>query len=51
MNITMSLENFNRKPLKEEISKIKYQRRNVSQDELTEHIKKRSRYICQLYRR
>ena len=51
MRLTLSLENYSRKPLKEEMGKIKYQRRNIEIDELVEHIKKRSYSFCQLYGR
>lgn len=51
MRLTLSLENYGRKPLKEEMGKIKYQRRSIECGELVEHIKKRSHPFCQLYRR
>ena len=51
MRLTLSLENYSRKPLKEEMGKIKYQRRSIEIDELVEHIKKRSYPFCQLYGR
>jgi len=51
MRLTLSLENYNRKPLKEEMGKIKYQRRSVECEELVENIKKRSHPFCQLYGR
>ena len=46
MRITLSLKNYSRKPLNGEMGQIKYQRKSVSQEELVEHIKKRSRSIC-----
>ncbi len=51
MRLTLSLENYSRKPLKEEMGKIKYQRRSVECEELVENIKKRSHPFCQLYGR
>ena len=51
MRLTLSLESFKEKPLKEEMGKIKYQRRSVECEELVENIKKRSYTICQLYGR
>lgn len=51
MKITLSLESFKEKPLKEEMGKIKYQRRSVECEELVEHIKKRSYPFRQLYGR
>ena len=51
MKITLSLERFKEKPLKEEMGKIKYQRRSIEYGELVEHIKKRSYPICQLHGR
>ena len=51
MRLTLSLENYSGKPLKEEMGKIKYQRRSVECEELVENIKKRSHPFCQLYGR
>ena len=51
MRLTLSLENYSSKPLKEEMGKIKYQRRSVECEELVENIKKRSHPFCQLYGR
>jgi len=51
MRLTLSLENYSRKPLKEEMRKIKYQRRNIEYGEMVEHIKKRSYSFRQLYGR
>lgn len=51
MRLTLSLENYRRKPLKEEMGKIKYQRKSIEYGELVEHIKKRSYPFRQLYGR
>lgn len=51
MKITVSIENYSRKPLKEEMGKIKYQRRSIERGELVEYIKKRLCSFSQLYRR
>ena len=51
MRFTLSLESFKEKLLKEEMGKIKYQRRSIEYGELVEHIKKRSYSFCQLYGR
>ena len=51
MKITLSLERFKEKPLKEEMGKIKYQRRSIEYGELVEHIKKRSYPFSQLHGR
>lgn len=51
MKITLSIESFKEKPLKEEMGKIKYQRRSIEIGELVEHIKKRTYPFSQLYGR
>ena len=51
MRLTLSLENYSRKPLKEEMGKIKYIRRSIECGELVEHIKKRSYSFSQLHGR
>ena len=51
MRLTLSLESFKEKPLKEEMGKIKYQRRSIEYGELVENIKKRSYPFSQLHGR